>query len=248
MLLRLRKNRYDALEKSIGYAFRRPALLEAALTHRSYRFETRDVAADNQRLEFLGDAVLGLVVAAELYRAHSDEDEGTLTELRSRLTSGKALGETAERAGLGPFIMLGKGEEQAGGRQRHSLLADAMEAVIGAAFLDGGLKAAERIVRTLFVLSPAIAAKEDWQGNPKGKLQELAQRRYGRGPDYRRIAEDGPAHRKTFSVEVLVDGVVMGAGTGMSRREAEVRAAAEAVRRMMAAPVTTRHEGSKGTG
>jgi ribonuclease-3 len=233
MLLRLRKNPYRELEKSIGYAFRKQELLEMALMHRSYRFEVKGIEHDNQRLEFLGDAVLGMVIAANLYHTHVQEDEGALTERRSRLTSGRALAEAAGRIGLGSFVKVGKGEEQAGGRQRHSLLADALEAVIGAAFLDGGLKAAEKVVSGLFSLTPQKAVHEDWQSNPKGKLQELAQRRHGRGPEYRCVGEEGPAHQKTFSVEAIVEGQVLGQGVGASRREAEARAATEAVRKLL---------------
>jgi ribonuclease-3 len=230
MLLRLKKNPYRELEKCIGYSFRKWELIEMALVHRSYRFESKGIESDNQRLEFLGDAVLGMVIAAQLYRAHTEEDEGGLTERRSRVTSGKALAETAARIGLGEFIRLGKGEEQAGGRQRQSLLADGLEAVIGAAFLDGGVRAAEKIVTKLFPGIGEAPAREDWQDNPKGKLQEIVQRRYGRSPAYECVGEEGPAHQKTFSVEAVVNGKVMGRGTGSSRRAAEVEAATEAVR------------------
>ena len=223
MLLRLGRNPYRELEKCLGYAFRKRALLEMALIHRSYRFEAKDVANDNQRLEFLGDAVLGLVVAAHLFNAHGNEDEGMLTELRSRVTSGKALAETAKRIGLGAFVKLGKGEEQGGGRERQSLLADGMEAVIGAAFLDGGLRAAEKIVMTLFSSELGVTAKENWRDNPKGKLQELAQRRCGRGP----------AHQKHFTVEALVEGKAIGRGMGTNRRAAEAEAATQAVMKLM---------------
>jgi ribonuclease-3 len=234
MLLSLRKNPYRELEKSIGYSFRKRELLEMALMHRSYRFESKGVEGDNQRLEFLGDAVLGMVIAAQLYRAHSQEDEGGLTERRSRVTSGKALAETAARIGLGEFIRLGKGEEQAGGRQRQSLLADGFEAVVGAAFLDGGLRAAEKIATKLFPSIMEAPAQEDWQDNPKGKLQEIAQRLHGRSPVYECVREEGPAHQKVFSVEAVVEGRVLGHGSGSSRRAAEVEAATEAVRALMA--------------
>lgn len=233
MLLRLRKNPYRDLEQSVGYAFKKRELLEMALLHRSYRFEVKGVESDNQRLEFLGDAVLGMVIAASLYATHGKEDEGTLTELRSRLTSGRALAETAARIGLGTYVKMGKGEEQGGGRQRHSLLADSLEAVIGAAYLDGGLRAAEKIVGKLFALPAARTVHEDWRSNPKGKLQELAQRRHGRGPEYRCVGEEGPDHQKTFSVEAVVDGQVVGRGVGSSRRAAEARAAAEALQSLL---------------
>jgi ribonuclease-3 len=229
MLLRLRKNPYRELEKRLGYSFRKRDLIEMALVHRSYRFEVKGVESDNQRLEFLGDAVLGMVVAAQLYRAYVHVDEGVLTERRSRVTSGKALAETAARIGLGDFIRLGKGEEQAGGRQRQSLLADGLEAVVGAAYLDGGLRAVEKIAAKLFPGVMEALAQEDWQDNPKGKLQEIVQRLHAHSPEYRCVAEEGPPHQKTFSVEAVVKGEVMGRGVGSSRRAAEVKAATEAV-------------------
>ena len=229
MLLRLRKNPYRELEKRLGYAFRKRELIELALVHRSYRFEVKGVESDNQRLEFLGDAVLGMVIAAQLYHAYTHVDEGVLTERRSRVTSGKALAETAARIGLGEFIRLGKGEEQAGGRQRHSLLSDGLEAVVGAAYLDGGLRAVEKIAAKLFPGVVDSSAREDWQDNPKGKLQEIVQRLHGHSPEYRCVGEEGPPHQKTFRVEAVVSGKVMGRGDGSSRRTAEVKAAMEAV-------------------
>lgn len=228
-MLLLRKNPYRELEKRLGYGFRKKDLIEMALVHRSYRFEVKNIESDNQRLEFLGDAVLGMVVAAQLYRAHAHVDEGVLTERRSRVTSGKALAETAARIGLGEFIRLGKGEEQAGGRQRQSLLADALEAVVGAAYLDGGLRAVEKIAAQLFPGVMDSVVREAWQDNPKGKLQEVVQRLHGRSPEYRCVNEEGPPHRKTFSVEAVVNGKVMGRGEGSSRQSAEVKAATEAV-------------------
>jgi ribonuclease-3 len=231
--LRRAPNPYRDLEKQLGYTFRRRDLLVTALMHRSYRFENRDVTEDNQRMEFLGDAVLGLVVADHLYRLHGREDEGTLTDLRSRLTSGKALAVLARQVALGAYMKLGRGEEQGGGRSREALLADAFEAVLGAAYLDGGLKAADKIVSTLVLPIAGGLEIEDWADNPKGKLQDVVQRRQGRGPDYRMVSEDGPAHQKTFVVEAVVGGKVLGRGTGSSRRAAETLAAAEAVRHLL---------------
>ncbi len=230
MLLGLgRKSPYRELEKKLGYSFKRHALLEMALTHRSYRFETRDVKEDNQRLEFLGDAVLGFIVAAHLYDAHAEGREGTLTDLRSSVTSGKALGAIGKDVGLGEFVRLGKGEEAAGGRQRGSLLSDCLEAVIGAAYLDGGVKAAERIVEKVVIPQFSPGRTADWKDNPKGKLQEISQRRYGRSPEYRRVGEAGPAHQKTFVIDALVNGQSLGRGTGSNRRTAEAEAATAAV-------------------
>lgn len=230
MLLGLgRRNPYKELEKRLGYRFKNRGLLELALTHRSYRFETKDADEDNQRLEFLGDAVLGFVVAAHLYDAHADGREGTLTDLRSSVTSGKALSGIAREIALGEHVLLGKGEENAGGRHRASLLSDCLEAIIGAAYLDGGVRAAEKVVETVVIPQFGPRRHGDWRENPKGKLQELCQRQYGRGPEYRRVEESGPAHRRTFVVEAVVNGRVMGRATGTARREAEVEAASQAV-------------------
>lgn len=234
MLLSLRKpNPYRELEARLGYTFRNRSLLETALLHRSYRFETKDVVVDNQRLEFLGDAVVGFLAASHLYGAHVDGDEGTLTELRTRVTSGRALAAVARQIHLGDFVKLGKGEEQAGGRHREALLADGLEAVIGAAYLDGGVKAAEKIVVQLLIPLFGAAPREDWEDNPKGKLQELSQRLYGRGPEYRCVLEEGPAHQKHFEVEALAGGALLGSGEGSSKRAAEVRAAHAAVLKLL---------------
>jgi ribonuclease-3 len=235
MLLSLRRpNPYRELEKRLGYKFGERELLEMALMHRSYRYEAKDVAADNQRLEFLGDAVAGFLAAAHLYRMNRDGDEGTLTELRSRVTSGKALASIAREIGLGEFIRLGKGEERAGGREREALLADGLEAVIGAAYLDGGVKAAEKIVAKLLIPLLGAVPYQEWEENPKGKLQELSQRLYGRGPEYRCVSEEGPAHQKHFVVEAIVGGAKLGVGEGASKRAAETQAATTAVRKLMA--------------
>lgn len=236
MILGLRKpNPYRALEQKLGYKFDDRKLLETALLHRSYRYETPEVTADNQRLEFLGDAVLGFVTAAHLYRAHREGDEGVLTELRSRVTSGKALAAIALETGLGEFMKLGKGEERAGGRKRDTVLADAFEAVLGAAYLDGGVKAVEKIVAKLLVpLMGGVTSAEDWTDNPKGELQAQSQRMYGRGPEYRCVAEEGPAHQKRFKIEVRVGGALLGQGEGNSKRIAETEAAAAAIRKLSA--------------
>jgi len=235
MILGLRKpNPYRELEKQLGYKFGDRTLLEMALMHRSYRYETSDVTADNQRLEFLGDAVLGFVTAAHLYRVQQEGDEGVLTELRSRVTSGKALAGIALKIRLGDFMKLGKGEDKAGGRKRETVLADGFEAVLGAAYLDGGVKAVEKILAKLLVPLMGESLVETWLDNPKGELQALSQRMYGHGPEYRCVAEEGPAHQKSFKIEVLVGGALLGHGQGNSKRIAETEAAAAAVRKLSA--------------
>lgn len=226
------KNPYRDVEKDIGYAFRNRQLLATALTHRSFRFENQGIEFDNQRLEFLGDAVLGLVAAAHLYEKFGDADEGTLTHLRSSIASGKALARVARRIRLGERLMLGKGEEQSGGRHRDSNLADVLESVVGAVYVDGGFKAADRVIRKL-VMPELDADRENvWDQNPKGKLQEIAQRQWHCSPHYRIAGERGPSHSRLFTVEVLLNGVPMGRGRGASKREAETRAAISAIEKL----------------
>lgn len=228
-----KSNPYRALEKALGYRFRDRSRLEAAFVHRSFRFENgSDSGSDNQRLEFLGDAVLGLVAAAYLYERFPGEDEGVLTAARSRLTSGAALAGIAAGIGLGEKLKLGKGEEQTGGRARPSNLADLLEAILGAAFLDGGLKASDAIFRHLFVpqLVPGEAAETE--ANPKGRLQQLCQQRWKISPFYAILSEEGPRHAREFHVEVRAGERKMGQGRGASKRQAETAAAQDALSRL----------------
>ena len=231
-MLRRRPRPYDAIEKGIGYRFRRAARLEAALVHRSYRFENPDVTEDNQRLEFLGDAVLGLAVAAYLYATHADLDEGALTARRSRVTSGKALSGIAMQLDLGQYLKMGKGEAQSGGRHRASNLTDALEAVIGAAYLDGGFRAVDRLVRRLFVPLLAEMDGDVWAENPKGKLQDYCQQRWRQSPSYRTVATDGPSHAVVFTAEVVVGSGARDRGQGRTKQAAETQAAQHMLRRL----------------
>jgi len=227
-----RRNPWKNLEKKIGYRFRKRRLLEAALVHRSFRFENRGITMDNQRLEFLGDAVLGFVSAAHLYKVFGDRDEGEMTAFRSRMTSGKALAALAREIELGEWLQMGKGEQRSGGHKRSSNLADALEAVIGAAYLDGGLRAVQKVFKTLF--HPLLDGLSDdvWAENPKGKLQEYAQRRWKAGPKYRIVRKDGPPHASTFTVEVSVREHVYGTGKGRNKQAAETHAAEKALKHL----------------
>lgn len=220
---------YKTLEKAIGYKFRRRKRLEQALTHPSYRHELDPTQPDNQRLEFLGDAALGLVSAAMLYDAYPDAPEGELTRLRSLLTSTKALAQVANRVGLGLFLRLGKGELLSGGRDRPSMLADALEAVIGAAFLDGGWKAVQRIGKALFHPELHDLRRIAWSDNPKGELQEWAQARSAGNPRYVVLKEEGPPHQRRYTVEVRIGGQAAGTGHGPNKRDAESQAALDAI-------------------
>lgn len=227
-----RAHPYRPLEKKIGYRFWRRSRLEQALTHPSYSHERGEPAPDNQRLEFLGDAALGLAAAAVLFGGQPSSTEGDMTQLRSLLTSTKALAAVACRIDLGSYLRLGKGEQMTGGRQRSSILADALEAVIGAAYIDGGLRAVRSIFNTLFL--PMLVELNEGAAveNPKGRLQEWAQRMEGVNPAYRVIRSDGPAHQRTYTVEVYLKGRVLGRGIGTNKREAETEAALDALARI----------------
>jgi ribonuclease-3 len=216
-----------SLERSTGYRFRNKELLDAALTHPSFRYENAGTASDNQRLEFLGDAVLGLIAADVLMERYPQAAEGELTRLKSSLTSGVALAAAARELGLGSFLRLGKGEAASGGADRDSNLEDALEALLGAVWLDGGLKAARKffdrnLFRTLEHAEPAL-------DNPKGALQEYARKKGYVPPEYRVIESSGPDHARRYSVEVTVSTYAY-RGEGTSRREAERQAATQAIR------------------
>lgn len=224
------KTRYRELEKRIGYRFLRRKWLEMALTHRSYRYENEGIEIDNQRLEFLGDAVLGLVAASHLYKTYPDLQEGELTKLRSHLTSSANLARVAEEIRLGEFLRLGRGEHQTGGQTRASNLTDALESVIGAAYLDGGLRAARKIFANILMRSLDAPTEIHAQDNPKGRLQELVQQRWRLTPKYRLLSETGPSHNRIYTVQVLIRGHAFGSGTGNNKRAAEMEAARAAYR------------------
>jgi ribonuclease III len=216
---------WTQLEAALGTAVD-PALLERALTHRSYAYEHGGLPT-NERLEFLGDAVLGLAVTDALYREHPDLPEGQLAKLRASVVNTRALAGVARGLGLGRWLRLGRGEEVTGGRDKNSILADTTEAVLGAVYLDRGVEAAAALVHRLFDPLMRAAASSDAAQDWKTALQELTA---GRGlgvPDYR-LAESGPDHAKRFTAVVLVAGEPRGEGAGRSKKEAEQHAAASA--------------------
>ena len=224
------KDPLKRLQKKLGYKFRDMALLKMALTHRSCRFENKAVNVDNQRLEFLGDAVLGFMTASYLYDENQNDAEGVLTTLRSRVTSGKALAALASDIGIGEYLLVGKGEEHSGGRTRRSNLTDAIEAILGAVYIDGGLKGFKKVFDNFF---PALIDSLDsdvWASNPKGKLQEYSQAQWKISPVYHLVDESGPSHAALFTVEVEVNGKRVGHGVGGSKQEAERKAAAMALK------------------
>ncbi|PZR72591.1 MAG: ribonuclease III [Chthoniobacterales bacterium] len=220
----------NPLEDRIGYKFRNPLLLAEALTHPSLRHETHRSHFDNQRLEFLGDAVLQLVITEHLFGHFSAEAEGMLTKLRSRLVSREALTVHAAALGLGSYLMMGRGEEASGGRERNSTLADAFEALVGAIYLDSDLATVRRFVLGQAAADLAQLVEEPTDINPKGHLQELLQSISPRSPAYELISQSGPEHQKTFVVRAVWEGIELGEGSGRSKKQAETAAALEAMR------------------
>jgi ribonuclease-3 len=218
------------LESRIHYKFRNSLLLAEALTHPSLAYESQKKNFDNQRMEFLGDAVLQLVVTEELYKMFPDFPEGQLTKLRARVVSRRALAHFALAIQLGDYVLLGKGEEATGGRRRASTLADAFESLIGAVYLDSGLAPARELILRLFESEIGQMAICPDERNPKGELQEVLQAIHNEAPAYRVIGESGPDHRRVFQSEVFWCGKVLAAGKGKSKKDAEARAAAEALR------------------
>ena len=218
-----------ALEERLSYSFRNRALLETALTHSSYANENRASGiVCNERLEFLGDSVLGVTVADFLYRHFPDMPEGRMTRLRAELVCEQSLHRVALELHLGDYLRLGKGEEHNGGRKRASILSDAVEAVIAAMYLDAGMEtAAEFIHRCL--LDDVRAIETPSFTDYKTSLQELVQRHSGQVLSYELVGEEGPDHAKTFRVQVCLNGEPLGRGTGRTKKEAEQTAAANAL-------------------
>jgi ribonuclease-3 len=218
------------LQQRISYSFGDAALLERALTHKSFANENR-LALHNERMEFLGDAVLNLAVSERLMAVRPEAHEGELSRLRAMIVSEPSLAAAARGIGLGAHLRLGRGEEQSGGRDKDSLLADSFEALVAAIYLDGGLPAAAVFINALFdgaVRSAGAAGTADH----KTALQELCQERLKVLPEYRVVSETGPDHQKQFTVELVVRGEVLGRGTGRSKKEAEQRAAKEGLEKL----------------
>jgi ribonuclease III len=223
------------LESILGHRFRDPRRLEQALTHSSRvpEFTPEDPPGDNEKLEFLGDAVLELLVSEDLLRAFPEWGEGQLSKSRARLVNADSLCTAAQRLGLGRFLKLGRGEEKTGGRAKPALLADAYEAVVAAIYLDAGLDSARVFVRRSLV-DVALAGGIESLGRPdhKSALQELLQARGMAPASYRIVEEAGPDHQKTFRVELQIAGGLAAAGTGKSKKDAEQEAAREALRQL----------------
>jgi ribonuclease-3 len=219
----------EQAEARLGLTFKNRTILHESFVHRSYMNEyPADGQESNERLEFFGDAVLSYVVAERLFRDCPDCDEGDLTEWRGYLVRRDSLAAFARRLGLGDFLLLGRGEEAAGGRERAQNLASLFEAVVGAICIDLGLEVARQFI------FDALGEELNLQGrptpvDPKSKLQEVVQARWQRAPTYRTVHEEGPEHRKIFTVEAQIHGEVLGSGTGHSKQEAEREAAKAAL-------------------
>ncbi len=233
----------NPLEQRIKYKFRNSLLLAEALTHPSLGHETQRHHFDNQRLEFLGDAVLQLIFTEYLFDHHPDFTEGELTKTRARLVSRDGLRSQALGIGLGKYLMMGKGEETSGGRTRASALADAYEALIGAMYLDSDYVTVRRVVLTEAREILENMEHDPLEANPKGRLQEILQAISPVSPTYTIIDQSGPEHQKQFVSKIAWEGMELGEGEGRSKKEAEVAAAYDALLKELWNPV--QKEGSK---
>ncbi len=220
------------LQQQAGITFRNESLLFRALTHRSYLNEHSEVTEDNERLEFLGDAVLDFLVGAMLYNRFPEMQEGPLTRLRASLVRTEQLAELARQIGIGPHIRLGRGEDEAGGREREALLCDVFEAILGGLYLDSGLETVKEFVERLFLPVATQIAREQTDIDAKSYFQEWAQSELNFTPQYVTVSAEGPDHEKTFTVEVRVNGESYGTGTGRSKQAAARAAALDALKRV----------------
>ncbi len=223
----------DQFYNKLGYRFKNPGLLIEALTHRSYiRSNNNSNIPSNERLEFLGDSILGLLVAEFLFKTCPDDAEGDMTKTKAMLVNENTLSKAGQSSGLNQFVFLSTDEEKSGGRQRDSIVSDAMEAIIGAIYLDGGIIPARTfILRTIIIHMDEALSDED-HFNYKGDLLELLQGKGERTPFYEVISETGPDHAKIFKVAVYANGEVTGIGSGPSKKEAEQKAAGKALEKL----------------
>ena len=221
----------NELEKAIGYQFRNITLLQNALSHSSYANERwHDSLKSNERLEFLGDSILGMLVADYLYRNFPDRPEGELTRMRADMVCERTLATVANSLNLGKHLLLGKGEEQGGGRNRDSILADAVESVIAACYLDGGMDAAVQFIQKFILVNVPVTKLHN--ADYKTALQELVQQKKNQVLAYQLVGESGPDHDKEFRVELTLNGEVVGTGIGSSKKRAEQAAAHAAMEKL----------------
>lgn len=218
------------IEKELGYRFSNGDILEDALTHRSFYHENPSSEGfHNERLEFLGDTILGLVIANLLYHKEPAFTEAQMARIKSYLVSGSVLSDIANEINLGKYLHLGKGEIETGGREKESILADCLEALFGAVFVDGGFSDAQKVILKLYKEIVKETLEKKTYIDQKTELQEFSQRKYGVLPVYRIEKEEGLEHEKFFTVSVLINDEVLGTGTGPSKKKAETEAAAEAL-------------------
>lgn len=222
---------FDALTERLGHVFRNPALLQKALTHRSFYFENRATSpGHSERLEFLGDAVLDLVLSETLMKVFPQAEEGTLSKWRASLVNESMLAEIARDLDLAKFIFLGRSEEGQRGQMRPRLLASTFEAILGALYLDGGLEVTRTIIDREFASRvEKLDMNDEFASDYKTKLQEWSQKQFHSVPDYKLLHAEGPEHAKTFTYEVYINGRSLGLGTGQSRKGAEQAAAQDAL-------------------
>lgn len=230
---------FGALQETLGYTFRDESLLRLALTHPSVGHETAISTPHNQRLEFLGDSVLGLILTHELYQRFPELGEGPLTKGRAQLVNRRALADEARRLKLGEYLIVSRGEETSGGRSRQSALADAFEALIGAVYLDAGYEVARDLVLRRFGEAFDGLNRAAHIDNPKGELQELLQADSTEAPRYEMTATSGPDHDRQFECAVFHQGHELGRGHGKSKKEAESQAALAALVKIREQPMTT---------
>ncbi|OIO34139.1 MAG: ribonuclease III [Candidatus Omnitrophica bacterium CG1_02_40_15] len=225
-----RLKKLKIFERSIGYGFRNKFLLNQALTHKSYANEKNmERSSDNERLEFLGDSVLGVIISHMLYNEYPGEDEGVLTRYKSQLVSGETLARIAKEIEMGEYILLGKGEESSGGRKHISNLMCALEAIIGAIFLDGGLKASHGFITRVFRSEIQLVKEGKGAKDYKSIFQQTVLRKFKTTPSYKILSEIGPDHKKHFIVEAVVAGKRYGIGSGPNKKSAEQLSAKEAL-------------------
>jgi ribonuclease III len=227
----MKKNDYSKLEKVTGIKFNDQQLIDRAFTHKSFINENKDEElTDNERLEFLGDAVLELAATVHLFEKYPEKDEGRMTAFRSALVKGKHLAKVATNLELGQYLYLSNGEERSGGREKSYILANVVEAVIGAVYLEHGFKVAEKFIASFILNSLDQIIEEGLHLDAKSKFQEIAQEKTGSTPNYDLIAEEGPDHDKTFTMGVFITNEKVAEGTGSSKQKAEENAAENALK------------------
>lgn len=219
----------EILSKRLGLTFKNPSKIELAFIHRSFLNENKAYGESNERLEFLGDTILSFLVSKYLYKTYPTFPEGELTNLRSSVVKTSTLAEISKKLDLGSYLYLSKGEEEGGGRNNPSLLADTFEAMLGAIFLDSGLSSVEKILQKLLLHLIPEVIKEKKYRDAKSEFQEITQEETKISPAYKVISEKGPDHAKEFTIGVYVDQTLWGVGNGKSKQEAEMKAAEAAL-------------------